>query len=87
LRALQRHGVSFFFPSDVPPGCPKGISSDHHSLLETWFLETRKGVPTNWAGTPDLHHLELPTAFAKSLFTRIPVKKGDKSRFSGRRRW
>ena len=28
--------------SDVPPGCPKGNSSDHHG-----FAETRKGVPTD----------------------------------------
>jgi len=38
-------------------------------------LETRKGVPTNRAGTPDAVHLELPTAFAKSFFAKIPRKK------------
>jgi len=43
------------------------MSSDHH-----WFVETRKGVPTNRAGTPDALHLELPAAFAKSLFAKIP---------------
>jgi hypothetical protein len=59
--------TSGFFLSDLPPGCPKGMSSDHH-----WFVETRKGVPTNRAGTPDALHLELPAAFAKSLFAKIP---------------
>src|SRR5450756_2648931 len=52
LRVLQANGIGLSL-SDVPPGCPKGIRSDHH-----WFLETRKGVPTNWAGTPDAAHLE-----------------------------
>lgn len=37
----QRNRIGVFL-SDVPPGCPKGLSSDHH-----WFAETRKGVPTN----------------------------------------
>jgi hypothetical protein len=32
------------------------------------FLGTRKGVPTNRAGTPDGAHLELPIAFAKGFF-------------------
>ncbi len=36
------------------------------------FLETSKGVPTNWAGTPDEHYLELPNPFAKPLFAAIP---------------
>jgi hypothetical protein len=69
LRVLQDNGVGLSL-SDVPPGCPKGIRSDHH-----WFLETRKGVPTNWAGTPDAAHLELPASFAKPLFATIPAKK------------
>jgi hypothetical protein len=60
-----------FFLSELPPGCPKGMSSDHHCWLETWFLETRKGVPTIRAGTPDAPHLELPTAFAKGFFMPI----------------
>jgi hypothetical protein len=55
--------------------------SDHHSLLEKRFLETRKGVPTNWAGTPDTRHLELPGLLAKPLFATIPAKKWGKSRF------
>jgi hypothetical protein len=54
---------SAFFLSEVPPGYPKGMRSDHH-----WFLETSKGVPTNRAGTPDGAHLELPIAFAKGFF-------------------
>jgi hypothetical protein len=53
-----------FFLSDLPPGCPKGMSSDHHL-----FLETRKGVPTNRAGTPDGAHLEGWGAFAKPFFS------------------
>jgi len=68
LRAVQSNGIGLSL-SDVPPGCPKGISSDHHM-----FVETRKGVPTNWAGTPDAHHLELPKPFAKPLFAAIPAK-------------
>jgi hypothetical protein len=75
LRVLQANGIGLSL-SDVPSGCPKGIRSDHH-----WFLETRKGVPTNWAGTPDVAHLELPTGFAKPLFATIPAKKWGKSRF------
>ena len=39
-------------------------------------LETRKGVPTNRAGTPDALHLELPTSFAKSLFAKILRENG-----------
>jgi len=42
------------------------MSSDHHS-----FAETRKGVPTNWAGTPDGCYLDLPVRFAKRHFARI----------------
>ena len=38
---------------DVPAGYPKGISSVHHG-----FVETRKGVPTNWAGTPDALYVD-----------------------------
>jgi hypothetical protein len=52
-----------FFLSELPPGYPKGMRSDHH-----WFVETSKGVPTIRAGTPDTRHLELPAAFAKSIF-------------------
>jgi hypothetical protein len=51
------------------------------------ILETRKGVPTNWAGTPDTHHLELPKPVAKPLFARITAKKSGKPRLSDRRRW
>jgi len=42
------------------------------------FLETRKGVPTNWAGTPDAHHLERPKGFAKPLFAQIHRENEDK---------
>ena len=51
--------------SDVPPGCPKGKSSDHHC-----FAKTRKGVPTNWASTPDRPHLAPIGRFAKGNFSR-----------------
>jgi hypothetical protein len=59
-----------FFLSEFPPGYPKGMCSDHH-----WFAETSKGVPTIRVGTPDAPHLELPTAFAKSFFSKITAKK------------
>lgn len=39
------------------------------------FLETRKGVPTNRAGTPDRGHLEGPGAFAKPFFAGNPPQK------------
>jgi hypothetical protein len=39
------------------------------------ILETRKGVPTNRAGTPDALHLEVPATFAKGFFAKIPGKK------------
>jgi hypothetical protein len=68
LRVTQSNGIGFSL-SDVPPGCPKGISSDHHM-----FVETRKGVPTNWAGTPDAYYLELPKPFAKPLSRQFPRK-------------
>jgi hypothetical protein len=62
-----------FFLSELPAGFPKGISSDHHR-----FVETRKGAPTNWVGTPDALHLERQTPFAKSFFAIIPAKKPEK---------
>jgi hypothetical protein len=52
LCAPQGNGTGFSL-SDVPPGCPKGMGTDHHWLREKRVLETRKGAPTNWAGTPD----------------------------------
>jgi hypothetical protein len=48
LRVFKSAMASGFFLSELPVGFPKGLSSDHHM-----FLETRKGVPTNWAGTPE----------------------------------
>jgi len=42
----------------------------------TMVLETRKGVLKNRASTPDAHHLELPTTFAKGFFSKIPREKG-----------
>jgi hypothetical protein len=77
LRAFKTNGIGLSL-SDVPPGCPKGISSDHRVAREA-ILETRKGVPTNWAGTPDAHYLERPKAFAKPLFATIPAKKRSKT--------
>jgi hypothetical protein len=47
----------------------KRMISDHHL-----FVETSKGVPTIRAGTPNSGHLELPAAFAKGFFTKIPAK-------------
>jgi len=48
-----------------PSGFLKGISSDHLG-----FAETRKGAPTNWAGTPGAPHLALQTTFAKGFFAK-----------------
>jgi hypothetical protein len=52
-----------------------------NSFQSPLILETRKGVPTNWAGTPDRDHLEPPTGFAKAFFAGIPTKNGAKSAF------
>jgi hypothetical protein len=49
------------------------------------FAETRKGVPTNWAGTPDAHHLELPRPFAKPFSRQFP-RKLPQNGINGRRR-
>ncbi len=73
LRIFTSATVSGFFLSELPAGFPKGISSDHHR-----FVETRKGAPTNWVGTPDAPHLEPQIPFAKSFFTTIPAKKLEK---------
>jgi hypothetical protein len=73
LRVFTSATVSGFFLSELPAGFPKGISSDHHR-----FVETRKGAPTNWVGTPDALHLEPQTPFAKSFFAIIPAKKPKK---------
>jgi hypothetical protein len=70
LRVFTSATVSGFFLSELPAGFPKGISSDHHR-----FVETRKGAPTNWVGTPDAFHLEPQTPFAKSFFAITPAKK------------
>jgi hypothetical protein len=72
LRVFASATVSGFFLSELPAGFPKGISSDHHR-----FVETRKGAPTNWVGTPDALHLEPQTPFAKSFFAIIPAKKSE----------
>jgi len=63
--------VSGLFPSELPVGFLKGISSDHHR-----FAETRKGAPTNWAGTPDASHLGLSKRFAKPFFAIFPANTG-----------
>jgi hypothetical protein len=52
-----------------------------NSFQSPLILETRKGVPTNWAGTPDADHLERPTGFAKAFFVQIPTKKRAKPGF------
>jgi len=62
--------VSVFFPSELPVGFLKGISSVHHR-----FAETRKGAPTNWAGTPDAPHLEISKRFAKPFFSNFTAKR------------
>src|SRR5262245_31283133 len=59
-RALLIHNGIGLLSFRDPTRVSKGISSAHHR-----FLETRKGVPTNWAGTPDTPHLDLWTRFAK----------------------
>jgi hypothetical protein len=64
---LQQH--RFSSPQSSRLGFPKGITSDHHA-----FAETRKGAPTNWAGTPDGPHLDLPTRFAKRILSEISMK-------------
>jgi hypothetical protein len=69
LRVFTSATVSGFFLSELPAGFPKGISSDHHR-----FVETRKGAPTNWVGTPDALHLEPRVPFAKPFFAEIPRK-------------
>src|SRR5262249_9057233 len=58
----QWHRASF--PSEIPVGFLKGISSVHHR-----FLETRKGVPTNWAGTPDTSLSRPSQAFCQVPFS------------------
>ena len=73
MRAFTFTTVAGFFLSEFPAGFPKGITSDHHR-----FVETRKGAPTNWVGTPDALHLEPQTLFAKSFFAIIPAKKPEK---------
>ena len=73
LRVFTSATLSGFFLSELPAGFPKGISSDHHR-----FVETRKGAPTNWVGTPDALHLEPRPPFAKSFFAIIPAKKPEK---------
>jgi hypothetical protein len=45
------------------------------------ILETRKGVPTNWAGTPDAHHLEPLKGFAKPHFVQIHRENRGKTQF------
>ena len=55
--------------SDFPPGCPKGKNSDHRC-----FVETRKGVPTSWAGTPDALYLDLYASLAKPFCARTRQK-------------
>ena len=68
LRAFTFATVSGFFPSELPAGFPKGISSVHHG-----FVETRKGAPTSWAGTPDGFYLDLCDSFAKCIRHKIPA--------------
>ena len=65
--ALSIHNGIGLLPFRDPTRASKGISSAHHR-----FLETRKGVPTNWAGTPDAPHLDLYTRFAKGILAKFP---------------
>ena len=61
------------FPSDVPPGCPKGCSRAHHCVVRT-----REGVPTNWAGTPRWRVFRPSRSFCQGAFEELlgvfPVK-------------
>ena len=68
--------ASGFFLLDIPAGFPKGISSVHHG-----FVETRKGVPTNWAGTPRCALCRPLGAFCQGsfqvpgvFFPKLPAK-------------
>jgi hypothetical protein len=70
LRATTSATASVFLPLEIPAwGYPKGIISDHHQ-----FVGTRKGAPTNWAGTPDAVHLDLQFRFAKGNLRRFTPK-------------
>ena len=83
LARLHIATASGFFLLDIPAGFPKGISSAHHG-----FVETRKGVPTNWAGTPrcalcrplrafcqvSISRYQVSFRVTKCLFAKLPTK-------------
>src|SRR6185437_8484509 len=68
LARLHIATASGFFLLDIPAGFPKGISSAHHG-----FVETRKGVPTNWAGTPRCALCRPLRAFCQVSISRYQV--------------
>jgi hypothetical protein len=71
LRITTFNSIGFPPFRDPGLGYPKGIISDHHE-----FVGTRKGAPTNWAGTPDAVHLDLQVPLAKGNLRRFTPKKG-----------
>ena len=64
------NSIGFLPFRDPSLGYPKGIISDHHE-----FVGTRKGAPTNWAGTPDAVHLDLQVRLAKGNLRDSPPKR------------
>lgn len=69
LRVTTSNSIGFPPFRDPGLGYPKGIISDHHE-----FVGTRKGAPTNWAGTPDAVHLDLQVRLAKGNLRRFTPK-------------
>jgi hypothetical protein len=80
-RHHTRNSIGFPPFRDPSLGYPKGIISDHHQ-----FVGTRKGAPTNWAGTPDAVHLDLQVRFAKGNLQRFTQKRPPDT-VSGRRQF
>ena len=64
-----RNSIGFPPFRDPSLGYPKGIISDHHE-----FVGTRKGAPTNWAGTPDAVHLDLQVRLPRGICEDSPRK-------------
>ena len=69
LRVTTSNSIGFPPFRDPGLGYPKGIISDHHQ-----FVGTRKGAPTNWAGTPDAVDLDLQVRLAKGNLRRFTPK-------------
>jgi hypothetical protein len=78
----DRPRASQWRQSLLPFRCPAGMSKRNKfrsPCVRETILETRKGVPTNWAGTPDRPYLERPRPFAKPFSPEIPAKKASKT--------